>query len=73
VKHTVEPWAAGVDQHIKADEMVIGHFFSPDDLARAVACVNACAGLSDEELESITELGGVKVHMETLEAEIDAQ
>lgn len=61
-KHTPEPWAAYQDGKIEfgninhfikslaGDLISYGHL-SKDDARRIVACVNACAGISTENLE----------------------
>lgn len=66
-KHTPEPWVRSSDDFIAAesDQLNNGEYvlscFGPDQAANArriVACVNACAGLPTEHLESAP-LGGI--------------
>lgn len=56
VKHTQEPWAAyevGNSRFIKskAGDLIASGFLRMEDARRAIACVNACAGISTENLE----------------------
>ena len=64
MSHTKEPWAthegdddvivATSDPHVSllsVKDGTFGCFWNPEDASRAVACVNACAGISTEVLE----------------------
>ncbi len=83
MNHTKEPWRAkadpsyyGIVSEIYAMDKFIaatGGVYSPDELEantkRIVACVNACAGITDEALEKGIVLDSVKLH----EAMLDQQ
>ncbi len=67
-----EPWEVGHDTEIWAPH-VIGEMKYPEKANRAVLCVNACAGLSDEEVENLPSFGEVMVKTsEAILAESDA-
>lgn len=83
MKHTKEPWEAkadpsyyGIVSEIYAMEKFVaslGGVCSPDEVEanakRIVACVNACAGITNEALEKGIVLDSVKLH----EAILDQQ
>lgn len=83
MKHTKEPWVAkadpsyyGVISEIYAgDKFIVGSggVYSPQEIEantkRIVACVNACAGITNEALEKGIVLDSVKLH----EAILDQQ
>ncbi len=51
-QHTKEPWKVSGTEHIVAGgNYVVALDCKPEDARRIVACVNACAGFSIEELE----------------------
>jgi hypothetical protein len=60
MKHTPEPWKVN-KMHISADKSHIGSCYGTGtskeedraNAARIVACVNACNGLTNEELQTI--------------------
>ena len=49
-EHTPEPWVADGRSVVCYGEVAGGEFVRPADCARAVACVNACAGLDPAEV-----------------------
>ena len=69
-----EPWEVGNDVEIWAPS-VIGEIKDPEKLARIVLCVNACAGLSDEEVgkvkEAISIIGPVRAFLDKIVPERD--
>lgn len=74
-KHTPEPWIGDDSRIISQDKNLICQFWGRDEEnfdnareneARIVACVNSCAGFSNEELET---LGHFKAMHETIVAE----
>lgn len=60
MEHTKEPWSmdAVSGNIIGNNGELICESVTPKDARRIVACVNACAGLSTELLENITEVMG---------------
>ena len=73
-KHTPEPWHIGYEGHVMGDLKLVagcmGHQnnFTPNlreinaaNAARIVACVNACAGLTDADLEALRATDGSNV------------
>lgn len=53
MSHTKEPWKLSATEHIVAsDKYVVAVDCKPEDARRIVACVNACAGFSNQTLES---------------------
>lgn len=53
-KHTPEPLSYGEDNdgwYVARGNEQIGYCLTEDDARRIVACVNACAGISTENLE----------------------
>ncbi len=59
MSHTKEPWASGLhginiispDTGFVVVSTYTGNQNRRDDIRRIVACVNACAGITTEELE----------------------
>ena len=74
-KHTQEPWRVGTSGSIVANEPVpgisgsydsldyggylVGESITPSNAERIAYCVNACAGISNEDLDDITLNGGM--------------
>lgn len=65
-KHTPEPWQGINDTVCDAQDKTIAHVltsqYEPDgflstDARRIVACVNACRGISTEQLEAVSHFG----------------
>lgn len=72
MKHTPEPWMAcesGYITRVEGGENVeeIADVIYSSNAARIVACVNACAGLTDEELEDAIDIGGLRVVIDMIE------
>lgn len=67
--HSPEPWKVkdlteiwgDINNSVSGD--FIQHRFLPEDARRIVACVNACAGITTEELENVG-LGNLKNFLE---------
>ena len=70
-KHTPEPWPPFIDvcepatPHPDSNEIVCLGF---DDYRRARACVNACAGMRNDELEGGLLIGVMQVKIDLLES-----
>lgn len=73
-KHTPEPWPPFIDvcepatPHPDSDGIVCLGF---DDYRRARTCVNACAGMRNDELEGGLLIGVMQVKIDLLESQRD--
>jgi len=79
--HSPEPWSydSSYDNINDADDVAVLDIWNPDDAERIVACVNACRGISTEDLkksirkENIVLLGRDEVLREAMERAIDVE
>ena len=78
-KHTPEPWHIGAMESGQvaidaANGSEITGWLDPDDARRIVACVNACAGLDTEYLETVglPEFAGKQLCADMVQRELDA-
>jgi len=75
-QHTQEPWSIGEDNdgwyitYIPSDEQH-GYGLSESDAERIVACVNACAGMSNDELAEFAD-GSLKTWIDDAEETLKA-
>lgn len=87
MNHTPEPWyfrectaddcdcvCVVTDEHIRNNDNIVipVGYVKFVDARRIVKCVNACAGITDDELQTLG-LGGIKQKLDELEAINDAK
>jgi len=69
-----EPWMVSFDgvQIWDAHEKSVLQWLNENGiLPHIVRCVNACAGMSDEELDDAIEFGGIKTILDSFESEVE--
>ena len=60
-EHTPEPWSLGEDNdgwYVEKDGLQIAHGLTEEDARRIVACVNACAGMTNEQIDNVCMISG---------------
>lgn len=87
MNHTPEPWyfrectaddcdcgCVVTDEHIRNNDNIVipVGYVKFVDARRIVKCVNACAGITDDELQTLG-LGGIKQKLDELEVINDAK
>lgn len=72
-KHTKEPWCIGPDGGLWSERGPLSTDSDPANARRIVACVNACAGISTEVLETAQdcEMHAALIRLRTYKAQRD--